>query len=288
MMIRLLLIMLMVLMAGCAGKDTASTSGSDKVALVIGNSAYQHTTAIPNPANDANDLAASLEDLGFHVIKGIDLDQQGLNDAVAEFSSALKGSDVGLFFYAGHGIQIDGMNYMVPVDALLDDGIESTEDMLSKVYLMDKVLKEMSDPDRISLVFLDACRNNPMVASLDSKTASRSIKVRRKGTGSVAVKKATIHRGLAEVNAASSRNMFIAYATQPGNIAVDGDGRNSPFTASLVEYIDTPGLEVRQLLTGIRKVVMSQTGGAQVPWDHASLTTQFYFKKKGRVSLPPP
>jgi len=229
-----------------------------RVALVIGNSAYQHTASLANPKNDAEAVAGVLTRLGFEVVSGLDVDIQGLIGLVRKFSKTLEGADVALFYYAGHGLQLDGNNYLVPVDAQLDD----RADLDFGTIKLEAVLRQMTRNRSANLVFLDACRDNPL-----TKTLARSMASGRS---------ANFGRGLARVEAGVGT--LIAYATQPGNIALDGTGRHSPFTRALLSHIETPGLDVSTMMIKVRQDVIRATGEKQIPWDHSSLTGQFYFK----------
>ena len=233
-------------------------TGQRRLALVIGNGAYAHAPRLPNPANDAHDLAAALRDLGFHVIEGYDLDGAAMRAKIIEFGGAMKGADVTLLFYSGHGMQVDGRNYLVPVDAKLEQpsalGLEAID--------VGSILADMETEKRTNLVFLDACRDNPL-----SRSLARSFG----NTRSTAV-----GQGLAHFE--SAVGTLIAFATDPGNVALDGTGRNSPFTAALLRHIRTPNIEIESMLKAVRVDVMKMTHDKQVPWDHSSLTADFYFK----------
>jgi tetratricopeptide (TPR) repeat protein len=221
-----------------------------RVALVIGNGAYQHATRLPNPTNDAADVAQALRRLGFEVVDGRDLDRRGMEDKVREFSRKLDRAHVALFFYAGHGMQVAGRNYLIPVDAKL----ERAGDINFETVDISHVLGQMEADQRVNLVFLDACRDNPLARSF-----ARSL-----GTRSTAV-----GQGLASIQGAVGT--MIAYATQPDAVALDGDGRNSPFTAALLKHLATPGLDIGVLMRRVRADVVQETRGRQVPWDHSSL-----------------
>jgi uncharacterized caspase-like protein len=226
-----------------------------RVALVIGNSAYQHTAALKNPSNDATDMAAELRQLGFDVIDGTDLTKDEMEQRIRAFAAKLAGADVGLFFYAGHGLQVDGRNFLAPVDAKL----QSDTDLDFEAVELNLVLKQLERNSRISVVFLDACRDNPL-ASVLAQT-SRSLE---------------IGRGLARIDKAVG--MMIAFSTQPGNVALDGQGRNSPFTTALLHHIATEGVSINDVMIDVRNDVLKATDGKQVPWENSSLTGQFYFK----------
>ena len=184
----------------------ASPARADKrVALVIGNAAYTTANPLANPTNDAGDISASLRQLGFEVVLGLDLDKGAFDAKVREFARALDGAETGLLFYAGHGLQVAGQNYLVPVDAKL----ESERDLDFEAVRLDFILKQMElgREDKTNIVFLDACRDNPLARNLARSMGTRS---------------ASIGKGLAQVQ--TGVGTFISYSTQPGNVAVDGKG----------------------------------------------------------------
>lgn len=230
--------------------DARPRAFSRKVALVIGNSQYRFSNQLANPANDAADITAALRQLGFEVVEGRDLDRRGMEDAIRQFGRKLERADLALFFYAGHGLQVNNKNYLVPVDAKL----ERPGDLALDALDMDIVLAQMEAEKRVNLIFLDACRDNPFAGNLSRSLATRS--------GSVG-------RGLARVQ--SAIGTLIAYATQPDNVALDGDGRNSPFTAALLRHIASPGLDIGLILRRVRAEVIAITRERQIPWDHSSL-----------------
>ena len=230
-----------------------------RVALVVGNSAYVHANALPNPVNDAGDMAKALSGVGFDVILGLDLSKSAFDGKVRDFARALEKADVGLFFYAGHGLQTAGKNHLVPVDAKL----QVVRDLDFEAISLDFVLKQMElDRDgKINIVFLDACRDNPLARNLARSLGTRS---------------AAIGQGLAQVEAGVGT--FIAFSTQPGSVALDGEGRNSPFTAALVKDLRLPDRNLTAVMIEVRKDVLAVTGGRQVPWDQSALTGDFYFQ----------
>ena len=234
----------------------AAPRAAERVALVIGNAAYEHTTTLRNPRNDAGDVARVLEGLGFEVIKGLDLDERAFEGKLREFAQAARGAAVTVFFYAGHGLQVEGENYLVPTDAKLAEEV----DLRLEAFELAAFLRQMRGDT--NLVFLDACHDNPLARSL-----ARSMGPTRSSA---------IGRGLGRVETASGT--LIAYATQPGNVADDGEGRNSPFTAALLAHITTPGLSVNDLLTSVTDEVVTGTAGRQQPWTHSSLRKPFYFQ----------
>ena len=243
---------LAVLLAG-----VAPAAAEKRVALVIGNSAYENVPRLTNPSNDAADIAAKLTALGFEVVEGIDLGKRDMEKRIRAFAEALNGADVGLFYYAGHGLQVDQRNFLAPVDAQL----KSESDLDFEAVQLDLVLKNMVRNAATSIVFLDACRDNPLAAQLAQ--VGRSL---------------DIGRGLARVEAAAS--MMIVYATEPGKVALDGTGRNSPFTGALLRHIDTEGASISDVMIAVRNDVLSETSGKQRPFESASLTGQFFFKPK--------
>lgn len=234
-------------------------SAERRVALVIGNSDYQNTSRLRNPENDANDLSVILARMGFEVIDGTNLGKRDMEQRIRDFSNALEGADVGLFFYAGHGLQVNGRNFLAPIDAEL----KSESDLDFEAVELNLVLRQMERHARVNLVFLDACRDNPLAQVLARSLSSRG-------------RSAAIGRGLARVEKAVG--MMIAFATQPGNIALDGEGRNSPFTTALLKHIDTTGASINDVMIEVRNEVLATTSGKQVPWENSSLTGQFYFK----------
>jgi uncharacterized caspase-like protein len=239
-----------------------------RVALVIGNSAYTQVNSLPNPVNDAKAVAAAFKDLGFDVLLGLDLDKRGFDGKVREFSQILGQADVSIFFYAGHGLQVSGRNYLVPVDARL----QRERDIDFEAVGLDFILKQMEldREGKTNIVFLDACRDNPLARNLARSMGTRS---------------ANVGQGLAQVEAGVGT--FIAYSTQPGNVALDGDEGNSPFTAALVKSIKQPGRNLTAVMIDVRKQVLAATRGKQVPWDHSALTGDFYFGQPSALNAGP-
>jgi uncharacterized caspase-like protein len=227
-----------------------------RVALVIGNAAYKHAPALANPRNDAEAVAAALKRLKFEVIFGTDLDKPGMERLLRRFSDAVENADVAVAFYAGHGLQVHGRNYLVPVDARL----EKENDLRFDAVPLDDVQSLMETSQRINILILDACRDNPLARNLARAMGTRST---------------SIGRGLGETKAGIGT--LIVYATQPGNVALDGDDKNSPFTTALLKYMEAPGLEIRQVLTRVRNDVITTTRDRQVPWDSSSLRGDFFF-----------
>jgi uncharacterized caspase-like protein len=184
------------------------------------------------------------------VVAGLDLDKRGMEDKLREFGRKLGNAGLALFFYAGHGMQVAGKNYLIPVDAKLEQPGDLNLDTIDVGF----VLAQMEADQRVNLVFLDACRDNPLARSF----------ARRLGTRSTAV-----GQGLASIK--SGGGTMIAYATDPDAVALDGDGRNSPFTTALLKHLPTPGLEIGLMMRRVRNEVYQATRGRQTPWDHSSL-----------------
>jgi uncharacterized caspase-like protein len=240
-----------------ASSANATTGAQRRVALVIGNSAYQYAPHLPNPTNDAEAMAATLQKLGFEVTKGIDLDRTETEMIIREFSKTLPGADVAMLFYAGHGIQYQGTNYLIPVDAQLND----ETDLSFEATQLNVVIGMMEREPRVSLVFLDACRDNPFAQQLARSMGS--------------TRSTSIGRGLAIVDAPAGS--FVAYATDPDQVALDGDGGHSPFTAALLAQMDTPGLSISDMMIEVRNDVLSATQNKQRPHEDNTLTSKFYF-----------
>ena len=236
-----------------------AAAADKRVALVVGNSAYVNVSPLPNPANDAAEMAKALTEAGFVVVVGLDLDKAGFDTKIREFARALDGADVAIFFYAGHGLQVSGRNYLVPVDA----SMQKERDLDFEGISVDFVLKqmEMDREGKTNVVFLDACRDNPLARNLARSMGTRS---------------ASIGKGLAQIE--TGVGTFISYSTQPGNVALDGDGSNSPFTAALAKGVRVEGRSLNAVMVEVRREVLAATQGKQVPWDHSSLTGDFFFK----------
>ncbi|MCO5131797.1 MAG: caspase family protein [Xanthobacteraceae bacterium] len=221
-----------------------------RVALVIGNSAYQHVNRLGNPAHDSESVAATLKTAGFDVV---DLRQNlkvaALRKALRDFSDKATDADIAVVYYAGHGMEIDGANYIIPVDATLEHDIDAYDEAIS----LDRILAVIEPAKQLRLVILDACRDNPFAKSMKRTVGARAI-----------------GRGLAKVEPANP-NTMVAFAAKAGSTASDGDSRNSPYTAALVKYIATPGLDLRKAFGFVRDDVMKSTGNRQEPFVYGSL-----------------
>ncbi|WP_375159515.1 caspase family protein [Bradyrhizobium sp. RDT46] len=237
-----------------------------RMALIIGNGAYAHVKALPNPANDARAVAKSLRDIGFTVSEGIDLDRAAMQRMTRDFLRAAARAQVALVYYAGHGVQVDGRNYLIPVDVALKPGAGMTEAMID----MDTIMAGLDDQVRTNILIFDACRNNPMAQQVASAGPNRGIE-------SAPGLAAPTSLG---AGATLGAGTLIAFATAPGQVALDGEGANSPFSAALSRHIGTPGLEVQQMLTRVRAEVVSTTRNKQVPWSNSSLLGEVYLAEK--------
>ena len=224
------------------------------MALVIGNGAYR-MGPLRNPRTDARDLAAALRELGFEVIEKHDVGYNEMLRAVIEFGRALQDGGVGLFYYAGHGLQLDGKNYLIPTDA----SIERPEYVPVETLDLDQVLARMDAArNRLNVVILDACRDNPFARSFRN-----------------------VPRGLTQALAPSGT--FLAYATAPGDVAADGQGRNSPYAEAILAALQPPGLALEEVFKRVGMQVRDRTGGQQTPWTSSSVVGEFYFRPPERA-----
>src|SRR3954453_3378490 len=221
-----------------------------RVALVLGNSAYQNVAPLPNPVNDAATIAATLKGAGFDVVDSRhDLPAAETRRVLRDFADRTRDADIAVVYYAGHGIEVDGSNYLIPVDAKLERDTDVYDEALS----LDRVLLAIEPAKRLRLVILDACRDNPFAKSMKRTVASRAI-----------------GQGLAKVEP-TSPNMLIAYSAKAGSTALDGDSKNSPFTIALAKHLTTPGLDVRRAFGFVRDDVLKNTSNRQEPFVYGSL-----------------
>ena len=234
------------------GPSAPDLARGPRVALVIGNGQYANANVLPNPPNDAHAVAGTLRQIGFDVQEGENLSYTAMETQLHEFLHKAANASVVLVFYAGHGMQVDGKNYLIPVDAKL---AEAT-DLPFETIEIDKVLDQLGDPGHTNIILLDACRDNPLARSFASHLP--------------ATRSAAVATGLAAYSAVGTGTL-IAYATAPGQTALDGQGKDSPFTTSLLHFLPTPGLEIRQVLTRVRAEVAAETSNRQIPWDNSSL-----------------
>jgi hypothetical protein len=243
----------MVLFAGPAQAER-------RVALVIGNSDYRNAAPLANPVNDAQAMAAKLTALGFEVILRKDATKAQMEDAVGIFGEKLTADATGLLFYAGHGIQVAGRNYLVPVDAKLASEQRVKLETVDAEVVLDQMAAART---KVSLVILDACRNNPFERRFRSTSG-----------------------GLAQMNA--PEGTLVAYATAPGKVANDGDGRNGLYTGELLKVLGEPGLPVEEVFKRVRVAVSKASNGGQTPWESSSLVGDLYFVPKGTQAMAAP
>ncbi len=232
-----------------------------RVALVIGNGAYRNVPTLPNPPNDANDIAKTLARLGFAVRRVQDARYDDLRRALLAFGREARTADIAVVFYAGHGIEVGGENWLIPTDAELRTDLDVDQETIG----LKSVMLTVENASRLGLVILDACRNNPFAAKM-----TRSIRTR------------AVARGLVGVE--PNGNVLVAYAAKDGTTASDGDGRNSPFTTALLKHLETPGLEINFLFRNVRDEVMTATKRGQQPFIYGSLSRERIFLK----AAPPP
>jgi uncharacterized caspase-like protein len=221
-----------------------------RVALVIGNSAYQNVPPLRNPANDAAMMEMTFRQAGFDVVDARhDLSTQETRQALRQFADSAQDADIAVIYYAGHGIEVDGINYLIPVDARL----ERDNDVFDEAFSLDRILLAVEPARQLRLVILDACRDNPFAKTMKRTVASRAI-----------------GRGLAKVEP-DSPNLLIAYSAKAGSTAQDGNGSNSPFTMALARHLTTPGLDIRKAFGFVRDDVLKNTGNQQEPFVYGSL-----------------
>jgi uncharacterized caspase-like protein len=237
---------------------SADVAKADKrVAFVVGNGAYKNVAVLPNPAIDAKSMAKVLRNVGFDVVEGSNLTRDKMTEKLLEFGKKAEGADVALFFYAGHGIAINGTNYLLPIDADLKSEMDVK---LGSAINIDVTLEQTMADAKVKLVFLDACRDNPFAAKIKSNATTRSV---------------SVQAGLAEMK--SGEGTLIAFATGPGQTALDGEvGTNSPFTRALMANIASPGVEIQQAMTKVRAQVNEETNKNQLPWGHTNLIGSVY------------
>ncbi len=230
--------------------SAAPALAEKRVALVIGVSNYRQVPRLANPVRDADSMSALFKKAGFNVVASErDLGIADLRRVIREFSEISRDADISVVYYAGHGIEVDGTNYLVPADAKLLSDFDIEDETVS----LDRVLKALDPVRRLKLVILDACRDNPFARTMKRSVASRSI-----------------GRGLAKIEPPMS-DMLIAFAAKAGAVASDGDGENSPFAAALVKYIAEPGLDLRLAFGRVRDDVLKSTANRQEPFVYGSL-----------------
>lgn len=240
------------------GGAVPPTGPEKRIALVIGNSAYEGQSVLANPANDAKAIAAKLKSIGFQkVIEAVNLDLKKMSDALKDFGDLAQDADWAVIFYAGHGIEVGGINYLIPTDAKLQRDSHVRDEAIS----LDRVLDKVEGARRLRLVILDACRNNPFAARMARAGSTRSI-----------------GRGLGNLEPDSG--ILVIYAAKHGNTALDGDGANSPFTQAMLQYMDESGTDLMAMVGKVRQAVLKSTKNSQEPWLYGAPSPErFYFKK---------
>lgn len=254
--------LIFLLLAGCLGLSAqcAPAFADKRVALVIGNSKYSNTPALENPVNDATDVSQALSSIGFKVTLKLDASKRDMDQAIAQFARDATSADAAMFYYAGHGMQFQGQNYVMPVDAELKDEISLRYEMTA----MDDVKAALQRSPGVKIMVLDSCRNNPLAAKL-----VRSISANTRDVPNV--------QGYARPE--KTRGMIIVYATQADDVARDGSGRNSPFSAAFLKEVKEPGLEIGTMFRRIGGDVYQATDGLQSPELSISLVPEYYLNQ---------
>jgi uncharacterized caspase-like protein len=238
----------------CSG---SAALADKRVAFVVGNGAYRNVPQLPNPAIDAQAMARVLRNVGFDVVEGTNLTRDKMTEKLLDFGKKAEGADVAVFYYAGHGIAVNNTNYLLPIDADLKSEMDVK---LGAAINVDLTLEQTMADAKVKLVFLDACRDNPFAARIRSAKATRSV---------------AVNSGLAEMK--SGEGTLLAFATGPGQTALDGDvGNHSPFTRALISNIAKPGVEIQQAMTKVRAQVNEETNKNQLPWGHTNLIGEVY------------
>ncbi|WP_170604913.1 caspase family protein [Ruegeria arenilitoris] len=231
----------------------SARSEPERVALVIGNGNYNHVANLPNAQNDASDISSALSRIGFDVDYSLDLDFRGMRVALRDFAKRAENADIALIYFAGHGIEIDGVNYIIPVNAEL----QSDKDVSFEAIRLDTVVTSLSSSEGLKIVLVDACRNNPFLSTMTRTNSTRSI-------GS----------GLGRIDPSG---VLVSYAAKGGTLALDGEGRNSPYAEALLQHIEEPGLELGKMFRKVRDTVFELTEGYQEPFTYGSLPSEDIF-----------
>jgi uncharacterized caspase-like protein len=245
----------------CLGPASAET----RVALVIGNGAYASTAQLPNPPHDAEDVAGSLRRSGFEVYQGVDLRQADMQDLTIRFARAASRADVAMFYYSGHAMQYNGVNYLMPVDAVLTDEAD-----LKRFVRVDDIVNDLQQAKNLRILVLDSCRDNPLAENL------------KRSAG--ATRAASIGRGLSKVEA--PRGTIVSFSTQSGQTAADGSGRNSPYTSAFLKHIEEPQ-EIGDVFRDISSDVYDSSGKTQLPELSLSIIGKFYLNGPVSVTVAP-
>ncbi|TIR27651.1 MAG: hypothetical protein E5X34_01780 [Mesorhizobium sp.] len=261
----------LILLFHAAFGAQAATPDGKRVALVIGNSKYVNAVALPNPANDARLIASTLRNAGFEVIEGVDQDNAGMHSLISKFTEESYNADLAVIYYAGHGMQVDGRNYLIPVDAELT----SPAYLKTRTVQIDEFMAALPADPAVGIIILDACRDNPLARTL----AAALPKSRSLGAGLAPVD--------AKADGMGTGGVLIAYATDPGAIAFDGNGVDSPYSLALAKHLTEPGVEIQSALTRVRGEVTEATQGRQRPWHNASLGREVFLGKPATETASP-
>lgn len=243
----------------------APAAAETRVALVIGNGAYVSTAQLPNPSHDAEDVAASLKRSGFEVFQGIDLRQADMQDLTIRFARAASRADVAMFYYSGHAMQYNGVNYLMPVDAVLTDEAD-----LKRFVRVDDIVNDLQQAKNLRILVLDSCRDNPLAENLKRSAGS--------------TRAVSIGRGLSKVEA--PRGTIVSFSTQSGQTAADGNGRNSPYTTAFLKHIEEPQ-EIGDVFRDISSDVYDASGKTQLPELSLSIIGKFYLNGPVSVTVAP-
>lgn len=247
-----------------AAAFSTPASAAQRIAMVIGNATYEHAPQLANPLNDANDIGAALDRLGFEVDVLANADYDGMRRGLRAFARAATTAEIALVFYAGHGIEVDKRNFLIPVDARLLSDREVEFETVS----LDLVSRAVEGASGLGLVILDACRDNPFASAMQQSGGTRSI-----------------GRGLASVEPAGET--LVAYAAKGGSVAADGIGRNSPYTTALLAHVEEPGLEIGLMFRKVRDAVLTATGRQQEPFVYGSLSSKGFYLSAAPATVTP-
>ena len=238
----------------CQAISSLAFAAETRVALVVGASTYQHAPHLANTLNDAGAVAEKLTELGFDVETVTDPDRQKFEESVRRLGQRARGTDAALFYYSGHALEHDGHNWLIPVQA----NLQTERDLRFEALDLDAVVEQIEGQAKFSMMVLDTCRDNPFQRRF-SGPDSRGV---------------AVGRGIAPLQTATGT--LVVYATAPGEVAADGMGQHSPFTAALLRHIDTPGSEVRQMIAEVRHDVRQATYGQQIPWESSAMEGLFF------------
>jgi uncharacterized caspase-like protein len=246
-----------------------------RIALVIGNSGYKHVPALANPKRDAEAIAASLRAVGFEEVTLVsDSDRGRLLDTLKTFANNAEKADWAVVYYAGHGMEVSGVNYLIPIEAK----VAVDRDVQYEAVPLDQVMTAVEGAKKLRLVLLDACRDNPFASQMQKTAAVQPLSSAAKGSGGTRTR--SVSRGLSEVKVSGAT--LVVYAAKHGQTALDGEGGNSPFAVAFAQRIATPNVEINKLFRLVRDDVMEATAGRQEPYTYGSLPGRedFFFLAK--------